>query len=54
MTRYGECCTETYTKADKFVIEFPSNCTYIQKILLINAVLTIDYDEFEYTFCNLP
>jgi hypothetical protein len=43
-----------YTKADKYVVEFPSGCTYKNKVLLLNAVLTIDYDLFEYTCFNLP
>ena len=51
---YNGCCLEVYTKADKFVIDFPADANFRDKVLLINAVLTIDYDMFEMTFCNLP
>lgn len=51
---YNGCCYEVCTKADKFVIDFPSDADFKRKILLINAVLTIDYDLFESTCGNLP
>lgn len=36
------------------MIDFPSDADFKRKILLINAVLTIDYDLFESTCGNLP
>ena len=34
------------------MIKFPDSANYSDKILLMNALLTIDYDHFESTFCN--
>lgn len=45
---------EIYSKSDKYVIDFPDGASSEDKILIINAALTIDYDIFEYTFFNLP
>ena len=38
-----ECCT----KADKYLIEFPSNSSFRDKVLLNFAALMVDYNVFE-------
>lgn len=52
--RFNGCINEYCTKADKFVIDFPRNADFADKALIVMAAITIDYDNFEYTFCNLP
>ncbi|KAM3138302.1 hypothetical protein pb186bvf_009578 [Paramecium bursaria] len=54
INRFNGCVQEYCSKADKFVINFPPGCTFYDKALIIMAMITIDYDIFEYTFCNLP
>ncbi|CAD8138778.1 unnamed protein product [Paramecium pentaurelia] len=51
---FNGCAQEYCSKADKFLIEFPPQCTSQDKCLILFAAITIDYDNFEYTFCNMP
>jgi hypothetical protein len=44
---YNGCCDEYYTKADKFIINFPAEATLDQKLVITYAALSIDYDHFE-------
>ena len=48
---YNGCCTETFSRADKFSIEFPSKVDESRKILLLLAVMYLDYLRYETPIC---
>lgn len=51
---FNGCVNEYCSKADKFLIDFPAGCSSSDKCLIVFAAIIIDFDNFEYTFCNLP
>lgn len=44
---YNGCCSECFSRADKFGIEFPNKIDQDQKILLTYAVMYLDYLRYE-------
>lgn len=51
---FNGCINEYCSKADKFLVDFPAGCSFDDKCLILMSAIVIDYDNFEYTFCNLP
>jgi hypothetical protein len=48
---YNGCCAETFSRADKFGIEFPAKVDESRKILLLFAVMYLDYLRYETPIC---
>jgi hypothetical protein len=52
--RYNGCINELCSKSDTFVVTFPIDASFVDKALLLAATITIDFDQFETSFCNQP